>query len=130
MGKEAPYQILGFIDDTPNPLAKWKGIHKPLLGAIEDWQPTEKEHYVLGIANPQNREMLAKKLKARGAIFETIISPDTWIPESVEIGEGCFLDCIGIGQNVKLGNFVAVMGDSAVRAGTRVFGVPARRMDI
>lgn len=120
MGKEEPYRILGFIDDSLNALEKWKGIHSPLLGTIEEWWPKGSEHYVLGVATPRVRERLVTKLKARGAVFETIISPETWIPESAEIGEGCYLDCIGIGQNVKIGNFVALPGKTAVGQGVEI----------
>lgn len=110
-GKEEPYNVLGFIDDTDNPL-KGTLLDLPILGTIKEWHPKGNERYVLGISTPKNKEKIADLLKSRGAVFETIISPNCEIsvPESVRIGEGCIISANSIDQNTTIGNFVHAMG--------------------
>ncbi|MBQ6066479.1 MAG: hypothetical protein IJK89_06620 [Clostridia bacterium] len=108
-GEEAPFRILGFLDDNPDAL-EGTGVDYPVLGSISDWQPIGNERYVLGAASPSTKEKLSAMLKARGCRFETIIAPWCIILPETSFGEGCIISAYRICSGVKLGDFVNVAG--------------------
>lgn len=108
-GREAPYRVLGFIDDNPHVLeGTW--VDLPVLGKISDWQPRGGEVYAIGAAFVETKKKLAEMLMARGCVFETLISPQTILCDGVVIGQGCYISAYYISAGVKLGNFVNING--------------------
>lgn len=105
---EPIWNILGFIDDNTHALDGIPCDYK-IIGTISEWQPTENQEFVMGIAQPKTKEILATKLKARGAKFATLISPRANILDYFKCGEGCIING-SIGDNVTLGNFVHISG--------------------
>lgn len=104
--REPIWNVLGFIDDNLNALDGFD-IQYKVLGRISDWQPIEKEEYVLAIAAPRTKEMIVPVLKAKGAKFATILSPTSKIGERTTIGEGVVMfDQVGISVDVTIGDFV------------------------
>lgn len=109
INKQKPtWNILGFIDDDPTALDGVKCDYK-IIGKISDWQPQPGQYFAMGIAAPKTKEIVATKLKARGAEFATLISPYVLIWDFFECGEGCVIGG-NIGDNVTLGNFVHIAG--------------------
>ena len=102
------WNIKGFIDDNPHAL-DGVNIALPIIGTIKDWMPSENEVFALGVSNPKTKEAIIKIMKAKGAMFETLIAPHSRIIETTTIGEGCIISG-SVGDCVKIGNFVNIMG--------------------
>lgn len=109
LGKDIPYNVLGFLDDNPHAL-DGSGIRKPILGRIADWKPRGSEVYAIGAAFPETKSKIALMLKERGCIFETLIHPSSIICDDIIMGEGCYITAYYISAGVKLGNFVNING--------------------
>lgn len=190
-GREAYYlaktigkwNIKGYLGNYGDDPRKFK-IDLPLLGVIEEYQPSKNEVFALGISAPQKKEKFVKILSEKGAEFVSLIHPLARINETAIVGTGCVIggsttvgDCtiIGnyvhlagsmIGQDVEIGDYSTTtgftnvptakigkrvflgshsvilnnVGDDAyvcagsivmskVKAGTKVFGNPAKKMD-
>ena len=107
------WNIKGFLDDDPTALDGYACDYK-IIGTIQDWQPSENEEFVFAIASPQIKEKLSTMLKAKGAKFATVIHPTSIVGDFCEIGEGLLVTPRAkISPNVKIGNFVSIMGCGA-----------------
>lgn len=102
------WNIKGFIDDNLHAL-DGVNIALPIIGTIKDWVPSENEVFALGVSNPKTKEIIVGIMKAKGAKFETLIAPHSRVIETCTIGEGSIISG-SIGDCVKIGNFVNVMG--------------------
>lgn len=102
------WHIRGFIDDNLDALGDVK-CDVGVIGTIKDWQPSDNEEFVMGVASPRTKEFLSHLLKARGAKFVTLVSPGTTVCDYTTIGEGCLITGF-VGDNVKIGNFVNIAG--------------------
>lgn len=104
------WNIKGFINDVPVDL-KSKKIDVPIIGTIKDWQPSENEVFAMGISSPAGKEKVSGILKARGAVFETLISPRALVCPTAVIGEGSIISFpSSIGDFAKIGRFVNIAG--------------------
>lgn len=109
MAKEiGKWNIKGFIDDNLHAL-DGVNIALPIIGTIKDWIPLENEVFALGVSNPKTKESIVRIMRAKGAKFETLISPRANIIETAIIGEGSIING-SVGDCVKIGVFVNVMG--------------------
>ena len=118
-GREASYNILGFLSDVPVDLEHY-GIHEKVLGGIEDWKPIKNEKYALGLGKPVDKKKLAEMLKPRGMKFISIISEWAHVPPKINMGQGCFITAGSfVGCDVELGNFVNING-SMIYSGARI----------
>ena len=109
MAKEiGKWNIKGFIDDNLNAL---DGVQMavPIIGTIKDWKVSDNEAFALGVSNPKTKETIVSTMTAKGAKFETLISPRAHIIETAVIGEGSIING-SIGDCVRIGNYVNVMG--------------------
>jgi len=105
---EPQYEVIGFLDDNPRAL-EGKNIDYPILGSVNDWQPTDDEVYVMGIAAPSTKEKVAKILVGKGARFVTLIQPTAIVCDDAIIGEGCVITGFSIvGALTRIGNFVHI----------------------
>lgn len=102
------WNIKGFIDDNLHAL-DGVNIALPIIGTIKDWVPSNNEVFALGVSNPKTKEVIVGIMKAKGAKFETLIAPHSRVIETSTIGEGSIISG-SIGDCVKIGNFVNVMG--------------------
>ncbi|MFA7116527.1 MAG: sugar O-acyltransferase [Bacteroidales bacterium] len=107
---EHKWNIKGFIDDNLNALDSIECDYD-IIGTISDWVPHENEIFVMGVASPKIKEIIANKLKVKGAKFDTIIAPGVIISEHDIIGEGSVIggqsiigDCVRIGKFVHIAN--------------------------
>ena len=102
------WNIKGFIDDNLHAL-DGINIALPIIGSIDGWQSGENEVFALGVSNPQTKEAIVKKMKAKGARFESLIAPYARVNETAVLGEGCIVTGT-VGDCVAIGNFVNIMG--------------------
>lgn len=106
------WNIMGFLDDTEDPL-RGRACDFSVVGTIADYAPKPNEVLAMGIASPAAKSRLVPMLKARGAVFETIIHPYAYRGRHNTVGEGVIM-CSGFGMtvNVRLGSFVTLLGAS------------------
>lgn len=103
------WNIKGFLDDNLGALENYTCDY-PVIGKIEDWEPSEDEVFACAIAEPRIKENVVKTLKSRGAIFEQIIHPRASIGEFNSIGEGSvFYPKAALTVNISIGNFVTIL---------------------
>ncbi len=118
-GREAPYNIMGFLSDVPVDLEHY-GIKLPVLGKIQDWQPWGGEKYALGLGKPEDKKKLADLLRPRGIKFINVISDWVFLTPDVKMGEGCLISTGSyIGCETELGDFVNING-SMIYSGARI----------
>ena len=103
------WNIKGFLDDNLGALENYTCDY-PVIGKIEDWEPSEDEVFACAIAEPKIKEKVVKTLKSRGAIFEQIIHPRASIGEFNDIGEGSVIYPNAVlTVNIEIGNFVTIL---------------------
>lgn len=103
------WRVRGFIDDNMDAL---KGVACDLevVETIRDYQPRENEEVALAIANPSTKEKVVTELKARGAVFATIIHSSAKIGDFCTYGEGLVMyPDSGITVNVTIGDYVTIL---------------------
>jgi sugar O-acyltransferase (sialic acid O-acetyltransferase NeuD family) len=115
---EKRWNIKGFLSDELDVLDKVECDYQ-IIDTIVDYMPKENDIFVCGIAMPRTKEKVVSILKARGAMFETIIHPKSCVGSFVRLGEGCYIDG-DISPNACLGNFVSVM--CSLIGGTSIIG--------
>lgn len=104
------WNIIGFVDDN---LQALEGIDcdYQVVGTIKDYIPQEDDVVALGIANPQVKEKIVEMLKAKGAVFQSIIHPYVALGRFNNIGEGAVIyPGFGMTVNVSIGNFCTLLG--------------------
>ena len=87
---EPKWNLLGFLDDSPNPLAEFSH-YPPLLGRPEAYRTLGRPFAVCAVANSGTREALVARLNALGARWATLIHPTAGIGMGTQIGEGSIL---------------------------------------
>ena len=114
---EKKWNIKGFIDDNLEALDGVKCDLK-IIGTIKDWIPNKNEVFVLAISTPKVKEVVVNIMKSKGAIFETIVSPEVLLGDYVEIGEGSvIMTPYNIESGVKIGKFVTILGSTVALDG-------------
>lgn len=109
-GRQAKYNVIGFLDDNFDALQKYPFVKLKVLSDIATWKPIGSERYVLGVSVPKLKEKLVNIMTAKGCVFETIISPYSKISDYVTIGKGCFVMANNISAGAKIGDYVTIMG--------------------
>lgn len=115
------WNIKGFISDIPLDITRFS-LPVGIIGSIVNWQPSSNEVFAMAIGSPLGKEQVAEKLKARGAMFETLISPNASVARTALIGEGVVVfagsqiaPCATIGKFACIGNSIigmdATIGD-------------------
>ncbi len=105
----ASFTIKGFIDDNANALHGKECSHD-IIGSIESWVPAPDEVFVVAIANPKEKQMLAEKLKSRGAQFASLIHPTAIISAHTKLGMGLIVyPYARINVNCTVGDFVTLL---------------------
>lgn len=84
------WEIIGFIDDNPRAL---DGVECDygIVGSIKEWQPKEGEEFALALGSSELKRKIASELKAKGAVFATIIHPTAMLSEFAHHGEGLIM---------------------------------------
>jgi sugar O-acyltransferase (sialic acid O-acetyltransferase NeuD family) len=118
--QEPIYRVEGFLDDDPMAFARFefKGAN---LGGIKDHKIVFDAEYVMGIAKHEIRRTLIDIFLEKGARFETIIHPSSYISMSAQIGAGCIIGPnVNIGPNVQIGDYNLLNSRSSLGHGTRI----------
>jgi sugar O-acyltransferase (sialic acid O-acetyltransferase NeuD family) len=109
---EYKWDVLGFIDDNLNALDGYECDYE-VIGKIQDWQPTEEECFVMAIAEPHIKEIIAEKLEEKGAKFVSVIHPTAFIGSFNHIGRGIVVYPFAkITVNTNIGDFVTLLGSN------------------
>ncbi len=112
LNAENKWNILGFIDDNEHAL-DGKKCDLSIIGKISEWMPTDNQVFVMGISDPHVKHVVADKLIARGAKFETVVSPDVILGDYVEIGEGSvIMTPYNVESGAQIGKFVTMLGST------------------
>lgn len=103
------WNILGFIDDNKHALDTIECDYQ-IVGTIKDWQPNNNQKFVMAIANPKVKQEVAAFMKAKGAVFASLIHPTASVSDLAEIGEGLVMYPHSlVTVNTKIGDFVTIL---------------------
>ena len=108
-GREAKYNVIGFLDDNPNALQKYPFVKLKVIDNIANWKSIGDERYVLGVTAPKIKEKLVNTMTEKGCVFETVISPYSMISDFVKVGKGCVIYG-NISAGAQIGDYVTIMG--------------------
>ena len=121
-GKEAK---IFFLDDNLDSL-KGHLLQDLHLGRIDDFSPTEQDHFIIAIGDPTVRLKITERLEKKKAKFATIVHPTAYVAESTALQPGTIVgpfafigpDCL-IGKHVMFNTYAscghdAVIGDYCV----------------
>jgi len=112
LNENGRWNIKGFLDDNEKALESVK-CDLSIVGSISGWQVKENQVFAMGISNPHTKHVVSDMLLAKGAIFETIVSPDVIMGDYVEIGEGSVvMTPYNVESGAHIGRFVTVLGST------------------
>lgn len=140
---EQRWNIKGFIDDDMYALNEFN-CNVPILDTVDGYEIDDNDEFVCCIGDSKIRENVARKLKAKGARFVTMIHPSAIIADNciigegviiypyalisdhAEIGDGCIINMYSsVAHDSMLGNFCTISAHCDVtgmcRLGERVF---------
>ena len=115
-----PYKeisIKGYIDYDYNIEKYWKRYHldKPVLDDIDNYQISEKEYFVVGIADVDFRKTVISKIQEKGGRFLNLIHPTALIDRHLVIGTGNIICPYSIiSSNVHIGDFNVMLAQSVI----------------
>lgn len=135
------YDLLGFVVDEEYYVPDTMIHGYPVIGT-GDWLVEHKDEVVCTCVigePPARREEIQEKYEALGVKFETLISPDVEMHESVKIGDGCIV-CwrttftvdieIGkgtlingrnaFGHDAKVGNYCSIFADCSINGHVKI----------
>lgn len=114
------WDVIGFVDDSPESTDRLERLGVPLLGNLT-WLEEQPSVYALGIGSSSTRRELAQRFDAAGCDAATVIHPGAYIGPDVRLGEGVvvFDRCtvttnVTIGAHTHLNVGCAVQHDSVV----------------
>lgn len=106
------WNIIGFLDDTKDPLCG-KACDFTVVGSILGYVPKPNDVLAFAIANPSAKRKLIPMLKARGAVFESIIHPYAYLGRHSRLGEGAVVyGGFSMSVNVEIGDFTTLLSSS------------------
>lgn len=85
------WEPAGFLDDNPHALDGYEGIEHPVVASISEYTPQQDDLFLIAIGNPATKKKVAEALKAKGAVFHTLVHPLARIGRNVKLGPGCIL---------------------------------------
>lgn len=103
------WRITGFLDDNPHALSGMD-CDCDVVGTVAGWHPAADEEFALAIGNPRAKEKIVRMLKAKGAVFATVIHPTATVTDYSRYGEGLIMfPYAKISVNSRVGDFVTVL---------------------
>lgn len=101
--------LLGYIDDNLDALEGTFHKYK-VIDTIKFHTPIKDVYYICALAFPKTKKYIVDLLKAKGAVFSSIIHPTARISKYAKIGEGCIVTPnSNINTEAQVGDFVAVL---------------------
>lgn len=114
--RQAPdrWSVKGFLDDNPRALENFtKDV--PILGRPVDYQPQPDEVFVCALGRVEFKRRCTEQLRARGAMFATVIHETAVLGENAVLGAGVILCPHSVvSSDAQLGDFVTVNLHSTV----------------
>ena len=100
------YVIKGFLDDKADAMDGFSG-YPPVVSSVEGFVPGENDVVVCGLGAVQWRMKYIDILLAKGARFDTFISPEARVARTARIGQGVLVsEHVAISADVRVGDFV------------------------
>lgn len=118
---EEDFQIEGFFDDDPHKTERPQ-FGYPVLGTVDKALDLEDKHVVIGIAFPEIKEKIAKKLSQNSSlVYPSFIHSKAWISEKVLVGSGCVIypGC-SVNYGSEIGDFVIMNMNCALGHHTKI----------
>lgn len=120
IGYGTEFVVKGFLDDNIHSMDSFEG-YPPVLGTICDYQPKQDDVFACSIGDVHIKRKLCEILKAKGAIFQSLIHNNVQLRENVRIGAGTIIDSFAligsdvvIGENCLIQAFACVAHDCKV----------------
>lgn len=108
------WNIKGFLDDNQEALNGLK-CDVPILGTIDGYAIQPDDEFLCCIGNSHIRKKVVEKLKAKGAVFTTLIHPNAVVADSCTLGEGVIIYPFAlISDNAVIGDGCIVNMHSSV----------------
>ena len=105
---EPTWNLLGYIDDNP---ANWGNVVNgyAVLGGTDSLIMMDEDTYVvIAISNYEAKKSIVAKLNNKFK-FATIVHPNVWIHDYMEIGDGCIVyEGVILTANISIGNHVII----------------------
>lgn len=112
--RECGIDVKGFLDSKPSALDGFVG-YPPILGAVEDYQPTDDDVFIVALGEPEYKEKYAEIVASKGGSFLSIVHPTAYIGSNVRIGVGCIICPFAVVTNDTLiGDHVIVNVSSSI----------------
>lgn len=88
---DIPYHLVGFFDDDPQKIGQLFCGY-PVLGAIDQLISYEQVAVVIGIAFPQVKKKIFKRLSKNGSLeYPSLVSSRAWVSAGVSLGKGIII---------------------------------------
>lgn len=101
--------IKGFLDSKSDAFEGLRGNYPPIICAPEDYEVQADDIFFVAMGDPHWRKHYAELMENKGGRFYTYISPDAYVVETAEIGEGSFVSgWTSVSDNVTLGRHVII----------------------
>jgi len=120
------FDIKGFLDDNPKSLDGFEN-YPPLLSGIDGYKIEEDDVFACAIGNSKVKRDVCKRMKDKGAVFQSLVSNRAFVSQNVEIGEGCIIAefamiCpdVVIGANTLILNFAVIGHDCKIGESCRI----------
>ena len=81
------------------------------IGEVSAFNFSEGDYVIIGAGYPALRVKIYNELKVRGVRFYNLITPESFVADSVEIGEANILLASQFTNNIKIGNGNVFNGD-------------------
>jgi sugar O-acyltransferase (sialic acid O-acetyltransferase NeuD family) len=119
--------LLGFLDDTPNPLGTHAARYPPVLGPIRTFAHSNEYTLLLGISDPVLKMQVVKDVETKGGTFGSFVHPQAHVLRTSTLGRGSiFCRHASASADAKIGDFVLMNSfsgaahDCVVGAGTTI----------
>lgn len=117
---EMRWNIKGFLDDNRSALDGLK-CDVQILSTVDDYEVQANDEFVCCIGNSNVRRKVVEKMKAKGAVFTTLVHPNAVIADSCTLGEGVIIypyalisDNAVIGDQCIINMYSSVAHDSVL----------------
>jgi sugar O-acyltransferase (sialic acid O-acetyltransferase NeuD family) len=108
-------ELLGFLDDTPDPLGPLSAKYPPVLGPTRTFAHSPDYTLLLGVSEPGPKMTMVADIEARGGVFGTFLHPQALVMRTSSLGRGCVV-CkqAGASADARIGDFVLLNSFSGV----------------
>lgn len=108
------YRLIGFLDDKRSKV-EGSAFGYDILGTVSDAVKFKFCSFIIGIANPAVKKLIADRIKPLNIEFINYISPSASISAGVEVGKGVIIyPNASIEHEVFIGDFVTINQNTSV----------------